>query len=33
MIETIDDLYAHCDLVQDNVNRAFASNRDLLYSI
>jgi hypothetical protein len=31
MIETIDDLYARCDLVQDNVNRAFASNRDLLH--
>jgi hypothetical protein len=31
MIETIDDLYAHCDLVQDNINRAFASNRDFLH--
>ena len=31
MIETIDDLYAHCDLVQDNINRAFASNRDFFY--
>ena len=23
MVETIADLYAHCDLVQDNINRAF----------
>src|ERR1700749_1245153 len=31
VIETIDDLYAHCDLVQDNINRALASNRDFLH--
>jgi hypothetical protein len=31
LIEKIDDLYAHCDLVQDNINRAFASNRDFLH--
>jgi hypothetical protein len=31
LIEKIDDLYAHCDLVQDNINRAFGSNRDFFH--
>jgi hypothetical protein len=31
VIEKIDDLYGHCDLVQDNINRAFGSNRDFLH--
>jgi hypothetical protein len=32
-IEEIDELYAHCDLVQDNINRALGSNRDFLHLI
>jgi hypothetical protein len=31
VIEAIDDLYAHCDLVQDNINRALCSNRDFFH--
>jgi TniQ len=31
VIEEINELYAHCDLVQDNINRAFASNRDFFH--
>jgi hypothetical protein len=31
VIEAIDDLYAHCGLVEDSVNRALGSNRDFFH--
>jgi len=31
VIEQIDDLYAHCGLVEDSINRALGSDRDFFH--
>ena len=31
VIQAIDDLYARCGIVEDNINRALCSNRDLFH--